>query len=66
MKIRTSLNYQYSDDSTSQPEQRARFPHFFANRDSAGVAEGSLQQATCEQWARLPLPTETEAVSARR
>ena len=52
--FRKSLNYQYGDDSTFQPEQRARLPHFHANRDSTEVAEGSVQQAWCEQRARLP------------
>ena len=52
--FRTSLNYQYSDDSTFQPEQMTRLPHFFANRESAEVAKGSAQQSWCEQRARLP------------
>ena len=61
---RKSFNYLYSDDSTFQPEQRIRLPNVFANRKSAEVAEGSVQQAWCEQRARYPLPTETERVSA--
>ena len=52
--FRKSSDYQYSDDSTFQPDQRARLPHFFANRQSAEVVEGSVQQAWCEQRARLP------------
>ena len=64
--IRKSFNYQYSDDSTFQPEQRARLPHLFANRESVEVAEGSVQQAWCEQRARYLLPTEPEKVSATR
>ena len=35
MDFRKSFNYQYSDDSTFHPEQRARLPHLFANRESA-------------------------------
>ena len=42
------------DKRDTQPEQRARFPHFFANGDGTEVAEGSVQQAWCEQRARLP------------
>ena len=64
--FRKSFNYLCSDDSTFQPEQRARLPNFFANRVSAEVAEGSVQQAWCEQRARYPLPTETDRVSATR
>ena len=52
--FRKSSDYQYSDNSTFQPEQRARSPHFFANRESAEVAEGSVRQAWCEQRGRLP------------
>ena len=52
--FRKRFHYLYSDDSTFQPEQRARLPHFFANRESAEVSEGSVQQAWCEQRASLP------------
>ena len=64
--FRKSFNYLCSDDATFQPEQRARLPNFFANRVSAEVAEGSVQQAWCERRARYPLPTETDRVSATR
>ena len=47
--FRKSSEYQYSDDSTFQPEQRASLPRFFAE-----VAVGSVQQALCDQRARLP------------
>ena len=33
---------------------RARLPHFVAHRESAEVAEGSVQQSWCEQRTRLP------------
>ena len=51
-----SLTYQYSDDSTYKSEQRVcRFPHFLSNRETTEVAEGSAQQAWCEQRAcRFP------------
>ena len=64
--FRKSLNYQYSDASTFQPEQRAGLPYLFENRENVEVAAGSVQQAWCEQRARYPLPTETETVSATR
>ena len=54
LDFRKSSDYKYSDDSTFQPEQRPRVPHFVANRDSADVAEGSVQQVWCKQGARLP------------
>ena len=59
--LRMSSDYQYSDDSTVHPEQKASLPHFVANRESAEDAEGSVQQAWCEQRARLH-----ERVSAMR
>ena len=65
--VRTSATTQkvgVHDTGYPQPEQRARLPHFFANRDSTEVAESSVRQAWCEKRARLPLPTETETVSA--
>ena len=52
--FRKSSDYHYSDDSTFQPEQKASLPHFFSNRESDEDAEGSVQQAWCEQRARLP------------
>ena len=64
--FRKSLNYQYSDASTFQPEQRAGLPYLFENRENVEVAAGSVQQAWCEQRARYPLPTDTETVSATR
>ena len=66
MNFRKSVTKLYSDDSTFQPERRARLPHFFANREGAEVAEGSVHQAWYEQRARYPLPTQTERVSATR
>ena len=35
-----------------QPEHRARFAQFFANRGSTEFAKGSVQQASCEERAR--------------
>lgn len=52
--LRKSSDYQYSDDSTFQPERRAILLYFLANRERAKVAEGSVQQAWCEQRARVP------------
>ena len=44
-----SSTYQYSNDSTYEPEQRVcRFPHMLPNRETE-VAEGSAQQAWGEQ-----------------
>ena len=60
--FRKSSDYQYSDDLTFQPEQMARLPHFFANRESAEVAEGSVKQTWCEQRTRLP-PSDGTRVS---
>ena len=50
-----SLTYQYSDDSTYTSKQRVcRFSHLLSNRETE-VAEGSAQQAWCEQRVcRLP------------
>ena len=52
---RESLTCQYSDDLTYKSEQRiCRFPHFLSNRGTE-VAEGSAQQAWCQQrLCRLP------------
>ena len=49
-----SLRYQNSYSSIFQTQQRARTSHLLANRDSAEIADGSEQQASCEQRRRLP------------